>query len=118
MSRGDGAARLYIEVERCEPESDGDRATGLVRAEGEIDLDTVERLADSLDPNLWQGCEGVLVDLTAVTFLDSSGISALIRAGRDLEAAGLRLAVTTAPRTQVEGVLDLTGVRDSIPSAL
>ena len=119
MPRGDGAARLYIEVERCEStDGDGGPPTGLVHVQGELDLETVDQLADSLDPRLWPGCEGLLVDLSGVRFMDSSGISLLVRAGRELGEAGLRFAVTTSPRSQVEGVLELTGVREWLPVAL
>ena len=119
MPRGDGAARLYIEVERCAPpDGDGESPTGLIRVEGELDLETVDQLADSLDPKLWPGCDGLLIDLSGVRFMDSSGISLLVRANRELREAGLRFAVTSSPRSQVEGVLELTGVREWLPAAL
>jgi anti-sigma B factor antagonist len=116
--RGQGGPRLYVEVERCPPARDGDSPTGIVRAHGELDIETAEDLADSLDPRLWSGCEGVLVDLAEVRFMDSSGLRALVQAERALGGNGLRLAVATAARSQVEGVLELTGLRARIPSAL
>jgi anti-anti-sigma factor len=116
--RGEGRPRLYIEVERREPATNGDQATGVVRARGEVDLETVDRFADILDYRLWSGCEGVLVDLSDVTFMDSTGISALVRADRALGGEGLRLAVAAQPRSQVEGLLELTGLRKRFPRSL
>jgi anti-sigma B factor antagonist len=116
--RGDGDPRLYVEVERCEPATDGDSPTGVIRARGEVDLATVEQLSDCLDPGLWSGCEGVLVDLSEVTFIDSTGLSALAVADRSLGGEGLRLAIATEGRSQVEGLLELTGLRKRIPDSL
>ena len=119
MLRDDKATRLYVEVERCEPtDGDGGPPTGIIRAQGQVDLDTVDQLVDKLDPNLWSGCSGLLLDLTEVTFIDSSGISAVVMASTRLANAGLRFAVKTGARTQVEGVLELTGIRALIPTAL
>jgi anti-sigma B factor antagonist len=116
--RGQGGSRLYVEVERCPPARDGDSPTGVVRARGELDLETADDLADSLDARLWSGCEGVLVDLTEVRFMDSSGLRAIVLADRALGDEGLCLAVATEARSQVEGVLELTGLRERLPSAL
>lgn len=109
--------RLYVEIERCEPSTDRP-ATGVVKARGELDLETAEKLSESLDPSLWPGCEGVMVDLQEVGFIDSTGIAALVAAARALAKAGLRIAIAAAPRSQVEGLLELTGLRERIPSAL
>ncbi|MGH3210074.1 MAG: STAS domain-containing protein [Trebonia sp.] len=83
--------------------------TALVTAAGEIDLTNAESLRDALLTALNTGALGLVVDLTATTFLDSAGVNALVRASR--RAAGteatLRLAVT-APA--VRRVLDLVGI--------
>jgi anti-anti-sigma factor len=116
--RGDGGPRLYVEVERCAPAMDGDSPTGVVRAHGEIDLGTVDELNDCLDSGLWSGCAGVLLDLSEVRFMDSAGLSALVVADRSLGGEGLRLAVATQPRSQVEGLLVMTGLRNRLPDSL
>lgn len=51
----------------------------------------------------------IVVDLDAVTFLDSSGVSALVVAHRHLAGTGVRLWVTGGP-DNVRKVLSLTGV--------
>jgi anti-anti-sigma factor len=116
--RGDGVPKLYVEVERCEPATDGASPTGLVRARGEVDLSTVEQLTDCLDPGLWSGCEGVLIDLSEVSFIDSTGLSALVIADNSMGGQGLRVAISTAPRSKVEGLFELTGLRKRIPDSL
>ena len=116
--RGQGGPRLYVEVERCPPAQDGDSPTGIVHVHGEVDLETAHELGDTLDPSLWSECSGVLVDLTDVRFMDSTGLSVLVAADKALGGEGIRLAIATEPRSQIEGLLELTGLRLRIPSSL
>jgi anti-sigma B factor antagonist len=83
--------------------------TAVVTAAGEIDLTNAEGLRDALLSALNAGALGLVVDLTATTFLDSAGVAALVRASRRAAAteATVRLAVT-APA--VLRVLNLVGV--------
>jgi anti-anti-sigma factor len=115
---GQGGPRLYVEVERCPPAQDGESPTGIIRAHGEIDLGTVEELNDCLDPSLWSECSGVVLDLCDVRFMDSTGLSALVVADKSFGGEGIRLAITTEPRSQIEGLLELTGLRLRIPESL
>jgi len=71
-------------------------------------------LRDALLSALNAGAPGLIVDLTATTFLDSAGVTALVRASRRASASGaaLRLAVT-APA--VLRVLSLVGIDQLIP---
>ena len=70
----------------------------LVIATGEIDLTNAEGLRDALLSALNAGAPGLVVDMTTTTFLDSAGVTALVRASRRAAAsdATLRLAVTGA----------------------
>jgi anti-sigma B factor antagonist len=78
----------------------------VVRARGEIDVSTAPRLAEALV----QFANGsVTVDLTGVTFLDSSGCSALIAAHNHLERRGSHLYVRGADG-MVLRVLELMGL--------
>jgi anti-sigma B factor antagonist len=78
-------------------------------AAGEIDLTNAESLRDALLTALNAGARGLVVDMTAATFIDSAGVTALVRASRRARAsdATVRLAVT-AP--SVLRVLNLVGV--------
>jgi anti-anti-sigma factor len=73
---------------------------------GELDTATAEGLTDRLiDP----AGPSVVVDLSGLTFLDSSGTAALVKARRRIEQDGsqLRLAL---PRRNVEQVLGIVGL--------
>ena len=78
-------------------------------AAGEIDLTNADSLRDALLSALNAGALGLVVDLTATTFLDSAGVTTLVRASRRAVAseATVRLAVT-AP--SVLRVLNLVGI--------
>ena len=77
---------------------------------GAIDLATVPDLHGHIEALLADDTvTGVVLDLSAVTFLDSSGIGALIGCQRKAHQAGKTLRVDNA-RGLVRDVLDLTNV--------
>ena len=79
----------------------------VVHCRGEIDLDSRYRLAHCL-----RGLAGkVEVDLSGVTFLDSSGISTLVTAHNALLDAGGKLRLCN-PQHNVRRVLDMVGLSD------
>lgn len=81
----------------------------MVTATGEIDLTNADGFREALLAALNAGALGLVVDMTATTFLDSAGVTALVRAARRASAsdATMRLAVATAP---VLRVLNLVGI--------
>jgi anti-anti-sigma factor len=89
---------------------DGTRVVTLV---GEVDLDGSARLRDTL-LSCPESAPGTVVDLSDVTFMDSSGINALIAAHRAAQAGGTRLRLA-APQEAVLRVLQLVGVDTLIP---
>ena len=79
----------------------------VIHCRGEIDLDSRYRLARCL-----RGLAGkVEVDLSGVTFLDSSGISTLVTAHNALLDAGGKLRLCN-PQHNVRTVLDMVGLSD------
>ena len=80
----------------------------LVTVKGHLDLHTAHRLGDALEPLLLADRQ-VLVDLSAVTFLDSTGLTTLIHAHRTSRTTDARLALI-APSAPVRQMLHLTGV--------
>lgn len=88
----------------------------LVTAAGALDLDTAPQLSDALRPLLDAGGHTALVDLAAVTFLDSTGLTCLIAAYRTTMDTGAHLALI-APSPPVQRMLDLTGVSQVLPSS-
>ena len=83
-----------------------------VIAWGEIDVSTVARLEAALEAAIETGGSGVVVvDLTEVTFIDSSGLGALVAGLKQAQQRGGTLVVRGiqgAPRK----VFEITGLLD------
>jgi anti-sigma B factor antagonist len=75
----------------------------LLVVEGEIDTMTADALERALTTLLAASSEALVVDLTAVTFLASSGLAVLIRAAHQAGERRLRLVSTArAVRRPIE----------------
>lgn len=90
-----------------------DDGTCVLSVAGEVDLDGSAQLRDALLSCL-DAAPGTVVDLSEVTFMDSSGINALITAHQAAQANGTRLRLA-APQDAVLRVLQLVGVDTLIP---
>ena len=88
----------------------------VVLVEGEHDIYTAPTLRERLDEALERG-GGVVVDLTAATFVDSSVLGALLDARRRaLEAGqGFVVCVGDAVEPGVQRILDITGLVPVLP---
>lgn len=75
---------------------------------GELDLATVPRLQEQLDRAV-RGRGAVVIDLSGLRFIDSSGLHMLVRAERQLHASGGQLVLVRGPRA-VRRVFELTGL--------
>ncbi|WP_176959790.1 STAS domain-containing protein [Lentzea jiangxiensis] len=84
-------------------------ASTLLTVSGELAGSGAQRLLSRLDRLLDQGHRYVVLDLSAVTFCDSGGVSALVRghARASATAGGLRIS---AASEQVARVLELSGL--------
>ena len=81
----------------------------LVRAEGELDVGTAGVLADELDRAAATDAKLIVLDLSDVTFIDSTGIGLLVKTSRRWAAGRLRLIPVEG---QVRRVFELTGVAE------
>lgn len=88
----------------------------VVVVEGEHDIYTAPTLRDRLDEALARG-GGVVVDLTAATFVDSSVLGALLDARRRaLDAQqGYVVCVGANVEPGVQRILDITGLIPVLP---
>lgn len=80
----------------------------VVALHGELDMADVDDLHELLADTLGRA-RNVVLDLSAVTFIDSTVINTLIKTQQAASAAGSRFTVANATR-QVHRVLDMTGV--------
>jgi len=91
-----------------------DSRTRVERLRGEIDIASVPALERRLMdvPNT---LHELILDLSAVTYLDSSGIRLLHDLHDRLELRGQRLVVVSPTGTGPRRVLDLTGFGERVP---
>lgn len=83
--------------------------TGVVRVQGEVDLDTVDQLVEAVRTTTPKGGR-VELDLRAVGFIDSAGVAGLNRCRRQamrMDAAVVVLCVEGGP---VDKLLHWTGL--------
>ena len=91
-----------------------DDGTCTVRVAGELDPDTAPKLDGELrDAVQASGCVRLVVDLEAVTFVDSAGLAVLLDA---LQAMRARegVLVLRNPSSLVRRLLDITALTDEL----
>lgn len=98
---------------------DGDTASEevpVVHVSGDIDLATAPALRELLEEKLEQGYSDIVVDLTDVTFLDSTGLGVLVAALKKCrEVDGDLRLVITEPR--ILKLFAITGLQDTFTIA-
>ena len=92
------------------------RDTIRVAAEGELDLASAPLLADHLGAVGAADAGSVVLDLSRLTFLDSSGVALLLGLTRRAEREGWALTIAD-PSPQALSVLELCGLLDVLPLA-
>jgi len=85
--------------------------TAVVAVAGEIDVYTSPLLQERLVEVLRDGSPSIVLDLSAVTFLDSTGLGVLITGLKRCRSADGDLVLVTA-QPNVLKVLEITGLND------
>ncbi len=84
-----------------------------IRLAGELDMSTATQLHEVLDVAVAHGGT-ILVDVSEVTFMDSTGINAFLRAAVSLRERGC--LILHGEQDRVRRVLDLVRLDGSIPN--
>jgi anti-sigma B factor antagonist len=96
---------------RLEVRNEG-RAT-VIAVRGELDLASSPALQEELDRVAASDAQMLIIDLRELDFMDSTGLSVLVRAHQRIEEQGRQLAMVRGPQ-QVQRLLSLTGVADRL----
>jgi anti-anti-sigma factor len=94
--------------------SEAGNGRSVVAASGELDIATAPELLGAVSVLAQSGAGAIAIDLSALTFIDSSGINALRAAVRSANARGVG-AIVAAPSQRVQRVLELVRLGDVIP---
>jgi anti-anti-sigma factor len=89
-----------------------DRAA-VISVSGELDLASSPALEEELDRVGSSEVTTVIIDLRPLEFMDSTGLSVLVRAQQRAEEQGHTFAVVRGPQ-QVQRLLSLTGVAERL----
>ena len=83
---------------------------------GELDLEGAERVNRELLRAEASDARRIVLDLSNLSFIDSTGIRLILAADARSRADGDRLAVVRGPRA-VQRVFELTGIAERLPFA-
>lgn len=103
----DDASQVAIQIE-----SHGDAVVVDVR--GDLDLVTAPDLNDALATATDENGAAIVVDLSKVDFIDSSGLSVLVNLNRSTTRAGRMLALVSA-KPRVQNTFAITGLTSVLP---
>lgn len=114
MSQGnDGAPAL--DGRRFALRSERTDAGECVRLLGEMDLSVIGSVDREMRRAEATDADRIVLDLDELDFLDASGVRLLLHLNARSRSNGCRLSITRARSTQVQRVIELTGVGDVLP---
>jgi anti-anti-sigma factor len=90
-------------------------ADGLARValKGELDLSTVNRVEEELESLEGSGAKLIVLDLSSLSFLDSTGLRCLVTADQRAREAGRRLVLVRGPDA-VQRVFTITRLEERL----
>jgi anti-anti-sigma factor len=105
-----------------QPLPDRDDGVRLLCAQGELDIAVAPTLLPAV-PALVESARGVVLDLSDVTFFDSSGIRLVDRLARECSRTSAPFRVVAPPGSVSRRVLELVGMAaelasDDLPTAI
>ncbi len=90
-----------------------ERDAAVISLGGELDLASGPELEAELEAIAGDGIDLVVIDLRELEFMDSTGLSILLKAHQRLTASGCEMGLVRGG-AQVQRLLDLTGVADRL----
>lgn len=85
----------------------------VVRAEGEIDIASVEMLESSVSRIREGGVKCLLFDLEPVTFMDSTGLRVLVSSHQEMKSEGGEIALVVG-NGPVRRLLQVSGLEEGL----
>lgn len=95
------ADRLTIEIDRSQP------SLAVVALAGELDIVSAGELQETLESVIEEGSDTIRLDLSGLTFIDSTGLSSFIAAHKAAEERGSSLEFAGVS-AQTRRLMDVT----------
>ncbi|GGT78590.1 MULTISPECIES: STAS domain-containing protein [Streptomyces] len=99
---------LDVEVKVC------DAVTAILTVGGELDIETATFLHHHVANQFLHGRRHLVLDLSALSFMDSSGLNVVIKGAREAREMGGDLHLV-APTPAVRRLLEITGLNVTTP---
>jgi anti-sigma B factor antagonist len=87
----------------------------VVSPAGELDLSNAETFSDAIAGACAERPKSLVLDLTGLTFMDSSGLRILLDTWNEAELSGLRLTLVVPKDGLVRRVLEISGCTGVLP---
>jgi anti-anti-sigma factor len=84
--------------------------------EGEIDASNAWWVQERLRAPVTNRCEGLAVDLTGTTYLDSAGIAMLFELAAELHRHQQQMRIVVLAGSPIARMVELTGLGQAVPS--
>jgi anti-anti-sigma factor len=107
--RGGAAGGLEISVDQP---SEG---VVVVAPSGELDMSNGDMLGEAIEQARQDGAANLIIDLRALSFMDSSGLRILLDAWNESKLADRRLSIVVAKTGLVRRVLEVSGCDVVLP---
>ena len=89
----------------------------VARLDGEIDLSNARALGDELPAAVPHAALGVVIDLSSVTYLDSSGVHVMFELAERLRGRQQQLRVAVPEAAPLRRVLKVVDLESAVPIA-
>jgi anti-sigma B factor antagonist len=90
-------------------------ALTVIEISGEIDMATRDTMADPLFAQLDNAPPALVLDLTKIEFMGSTGLAVLIEAYKRARQGGTRLGIVVPGRSPVRRTLEFSGLLELLP---
>jgi anti-anti-sigma factor len=100
---------------RCRVEASQSGGSAYLTITGELDVSCARRFGDVLGKAMPEGLEDLVIDLRAVTFIDSTGLVLLIKADTLAREEGIQLHIVRSPTEIVRAVFEVSGIDTLLP---
>jgi anti-sigma B factor antagonist len=105
-----------VRPNRIEVRQQAEGETLVLSVEGELDLGSIPILAQQIDTQIGRGdTKALTLDLSDVTFMDSSGLRMLIELSERAHGEEWRLALIAPTHESASLVLRMTGADSALP---
>jgi anti-sigma B factor antagonist len=115
-SRASLRAQQLVKLARLRMTSQREGDVHTICLSGELDLATAEGVQRELECVEASDVEAIVVDLSGLTFMDSSGVRLVVRADARSRSDSERLTLLRGPAS-VQRVFALSGFEDRLPFA-